>query len=204
MGGLFTLNLGGITNRLLDGVNQTVFDTQGGYSVTDSTSGRTTINWTVNNGAVLQYALYPRSDGGFVMLEIDGTAAAEGVVLPQTLSSPSTFSQIGNFAVALSGGEPPTSLDNETITGQFVLPGGAAFSGALDIDENGATTQRGSFQVGVFTVDVSSGRGVATALPSSAVLGDASFILYLLDTDKALILENDNVRVLTGVAARQY
>ncbi|MBZ5569132.1 MAG: Ig-like domain-containing protein [Acidobacteriia bacterium] len=204
MGGLFTMNLGEITNRLLDGVNQTVFDSQGGYSVTDSTLGRTTVNWTVNNGAVLQYVLYPRSDGGFAMLEIDGTAAAEGIVLPQTLSSPSTFSQTGNFAVTLTGGEPPSSLANESITGQFVLPGGAAFSGALDIDENGATTQGGAFQVGVFTVDVNSGRGVATALPSSSVLSNASFILYILDADKALILENDNARVLTGVMTRQY
>ncbi|MBZ5630566.1 MAG: Ig-like domain-containing protein [Acidobacteriia bacterium] len=204
MGGLFTMNLGGITNRLLDGVNQTVFDSQGGYSVTDSTSGRTTVNWTVNNGAVLQYVLYPRGDGGFVMLEVDGTAAAEGIGLPQTLSNPSTFSQTGNFAVALTGGEPPSSLANENITGQFVLPGGAAFSGALDIDENGATIQGGAFQVGVFTVDVSSGRGVATALPSSSVLSNASFILYLLSGDRALILENDTARVLTGVMARQY
>ena len=203
MGGLFTMNLGEITNRLLDGVNQTVFDTQGAYVVTDSASGRTTVTWTVNNGAMSQFVLYPRNDGGFVMLEVDGNAAAEGIVLPQTVSAPSTFSLQGNFAVTLAGAEPPSSVASESITGHIVLPGGAPFTGVLDIDANGTATQGGAFQVGGFTVDVNTGRGVAAALPSSAVLSNASFILYILDSDQALILESDNVRVLTGKMVRQ-
>ncbi len=203
MGGLFTMNLGGITNRLLDGVNQTVFDTQGAYVVTDSISGRTTVTWTVNNGAMSQFVFYPRNDGGFVMLEVDGSAAAEGMVLPQTVSAPSTFSLQGNFAVTLAGAEPPSSVANESITGHIALPGGAPFTGVLDIVASGVATQGGAFQVGGFTVDVNSGRGVAAALPSSAVLGNASFILYILDSDQALILETDNVRVLTGKMVRQ-
>ena len=203
MGGLFTMNLGGITNRLLDGVNQTVFDTQGSYVVTDSALGRTTVTWTVNNGAMSQFVFYPRNDGGFVMLEVDGGAAAEGVVLPQTVSAPSTFSLQGNFAVTLAGAEPPSSVANESITGHVALPGGAPFTGVLDIVANGTATQGGAFTVGGFTVDVNTGRGFATALPSSAVLSNAGFILYILDSDQALILETDNVRVLTGKMARQ-
>jgi hypothetical protein len=203
MGGLFTMNLGEITNRLLDGVNQTVFDTQGAYVVTDSTSGRTTVTWTVNNGAMSQFVLYPRNDGGFVMLEVDGTAAAEGIVLPQTVSAPSTFSLQGNFAVTLAGAESPSTVVNESITGHIVLPGGAPFTGVLDIVANGMATQGGAFTVGGFTVDVNSGRGVAAALPSSSVLGNASFILYILDADQALVLESDSARVLTGKMTRQ-
>ena len=203
MGGLFTMNLGTITNRLLDGVNQTVFDTQGSYVVADPASGRTTVTWTVNGGAISQFVLYPRNDGGFVMLEIDASAVAEGIVLPQTVSTPSTFSLQGNFVVGLAGAEPPTSAASESISGQLVLPGGAPFTGVLDIVANGTVTQGGAFQVGNFTVDVNSGRGVATALPSSAVLGNASFILYILDADQALVLESDSVRVLTGKMARQ-
>lgn len=203
MGGLFTMNLGTITNRLLDGVNQTVFDTQGSYVVTDPASGRTTVTWTVNNGATSQFVLYPRNDGGFVILEIDASAAAEGIVLPQTVSTPSTFSLQGNFVVGLAGAEPPGSAASESISGRLVLPGGTPFTGVLDIVANGTVTQGGAFQVGNFTVDVNSGRGVATALPSSAVLGNASFILYILDADQALILESDSVRVLTGKMARQ-
>ena len=204
IGGLFTMDLGGITNRLLDGVNQSVFDTQGAYVVTDSISGRTTVNWTVNNGATSQYVLYPRRDGGFVMLEVDGAAAADGIVLPQTLPNESTFSLQGNFAVSLSGGEPPTRVASESITGQVLFPGGAPFTGVLDIDANGMSTQGGAFQVGVFTVDVNTGRGFATALPSSAVLPDAGFIVYIVSADQALILETDTTRVLTGEVTRQY
>ena len=121
----------------------------------------------------------------------------------QTVSAPSTFSLQGNFAVTLAGAEPPSSVANESITGHFVLPGGAPFTGVLDIDANGMVTQGGALQVGGFTVDVNTGRGVATALPSSSVLSNASFILYILDADQALILESDNVRVLTGTMARQ-
>jgi hypothetical protein len=161
------------------------------------------VTWTVNNGATSQFVLYPRNDGGLVMLEIDASAAAEGIVLPQTVSTPSTFSLQGNFVVGLAGVEPPGSAASESISGRLVLPGGTPFTGVLDIVANGTVTQGGAFQVGNFTVDVNSGRGVATALPSSAVLGNASFILYILDADRALVLESDSVRVLTGKMARQ-
>jgi hypothetical protein len=158
----------------------------------------------VNNGTALQYVLYPRGDGGFAMLEVDATNAGEGLVLPQTVSSPSTFSETGDFAVALSGEEPPSSVGTESITGQFILPGGTPFSGVLDIDLNGTTTQGGVFQVGIFTVDVNTGRGIATAQPSSSVLDNASFILYIVDSGKALILENDSARLLAGTMTRQF
>ena len=98
------MNLGGITNRLLDGVNQTVFDTQGSYVVTDSTSGRTTVTWTVNNGAMSQFVLYPRNDGGFVMLEVDGNAAAEGMCSSADRVRSQHFFTAGEFRRHISRG----------------------------------------------------------------------------------------------------
>ena len=138
-----------------------------------------------------------------MILEVDGSADAEGVVLPQTVATPNTFSLQGNFAIGLAGAEPPSSAANESITGQTVLPGGAPFTAVIDIAANGMATQGGAFQVGGFIVDVNNGRGVAAALPSSAVLGNASLILYILESDQALVLESDNVRVLTGKMVRQ-
>ena len=204
IGGLFTMNGGNITNRIVDGANQTVFDSGGSYAVTDASSGRTTVTWTVNNGRISQYVVYPRSDGGFVMLQVDGNGVGEGIVLPQTLSNPSVFSLTGNFALSLEGNEPPTGNGGESISGQLVFGGGKPFTGTLDIDKNGAVTEGGAFQVGIFTVDTGSGRGVATADPNSAVLNNANLILYVLDANHALMMENDSVRIVTGVVTRQY
>ena len=205
MGGVFTLDgSSGITNRVVDGANQTVFDTQGAYFVTDPASGRTTVNWTVNNGTILQYVLYPRNDGGFTMLEVDAINAAHGVVLPQTLSTPSVFSLTGGYSAGLAGTEPANGSSPESITGQMLLTGGAAFSGLLDVNDHGTVTQGAAVQVGAFVVDFNSGRGTATVLSSSPVLSGGNLVLYILDSDHALILETDSTRILTGAIARQF
>ncbi len=86
----------------------------------------------------------------------------------------------------------------------ILLHRGTPFTGVLDMDANGMSTQGGAFQVGVFTVDVNTGRGFATALPSSAVLPDAGITVYIVSEDQALVLETDSTRVLTGELTRQY
>jgi hypothetical protein len=124
--------------------------------------------------------------------------------LQQTLSNPDVFSLEGSYAVNLAGAEPPSAAGSETITGQVTLPGGATFTGVLDVDSNGAATQGGAFQTGVFTVDPNTGRGIATATPSSPVLANAGLIFYVVDSNRALVLENDSARILTGAILRQF
>lgn len=204
IGGLFTLNgSSGITNRLIDGTSQTVFDTNGSYIITDSVSGRTTATWTIGNGATSQYVLYPRADGGFVMLETDGAAIAEGLALQQMLTSPSVFSLAGNLAIGMSGYEA-SATSPEVLTGALLITHKGALSGTLDTADSTGTTVGAVLQIGSFNVALDNGRGVVTFLSSSPVLANGSLIVYVLDTNNALVFESDGHRILTGAIGRQF
>jgi len=203
IGGLFTLDgNAGVPNRLLDGVNQTVFDSSGIYLVTDANSGRTTLKWSTANTGTSQYVLYPIANGGFVIMETDGAAVASGLALQQTLASPSSVSLVGQLALGLAG----TDLASSTpvaLTGSASISQSAAWTGTLDSADSSGTTLGAVSQVGSFSISTN-GRGVATLLPSSPALSGSTLILYVIDTNNALLLETDSSRVLVGTAVRQY
>jgi len=204
IGGVFGMNgSGSITNRVLDGVSQISFDNAGAYSVTDSVSGRTTVSWTVSAGAQ-QYALYPRVDGGFAMVEIDALNTGGGLVLRQTLTTPSVISLIGSFAVDLSGQD--ATAGQEIATGIIKLTGSTTnIQGTIDQQTaTGGTVSGGTFQAGAFTVDIATGRGVTNTVSSSQAIPGGQLILYLLDASHALVLESDSARVLSGVLSKQF
>ena len=204
IGGLFTLNgSSGITNRLIDGVSQTVFDTNGSYLVTDTVSGRTTATWTIAGGTTSQFVLYPRSDGGFVMLETDGGNIAEGMAMQQTLTSPSVFSLAGNLALGITGYEASATTP-EVLTGNLVISHQGALSGILDAADSTGVTERDVLQIGAFSVALDTGRGTATILSSSPVLANGTVIIYILDANNALLFESDGTRILTGTITRQF
>ena len=204
IGGLFTLNgSSGITNRLIDGVSQTVFDTNGSYLVTDTVSGRTTATWTIAGGSTSQFVLYPRSDGGFVMLETDGSNVAEGLALQQTLTSPSVFSLAGNLALGITG-YGASAATPEVLTGNLVISHQGALSGILDTADSTGVTVRDVLQIGTFSVALDTGRGTATILSSSEALANGTVIIYILDANNALLFESDGVRILTGTITRQF
>jgi hypothetical protein len=204
IGGVFSMNgNGGITNRTIDGANQVSLDNQGGYTVTDSTTGRTTVTWTLA-GSTQQYALYPRFDSGFAMVEIDSGNAAGGLVMRQTLATPSVISLIGSFALDLAGTELG-SAGEEIATGVIALTGSTTnIQGTIDLQNASTTVSGGSFQAGAFTVDIATGRGITTAVSGSQVLPGGQFILYLLDAGHALVLETDGTRILSGVLNKQF
>ncbi len=204
IGGLFTLNgSSGITNRLIDGVSQTVFDTNGSYLVTDTASGRTTATWTIAGGTTSQFVLYPRSDGGFVMLETDGGNIAQGLALQQTLASPSVFSLAGNLALGMTGYEA-TATTPEVLTGNLLITHQGALSGILDTADSTGVTVRDVLQIGTFSVALDTGRGTATILSSSPVLANGTVFIYILDANNALLFESDGERILTGTITRQF
>jgi hypothetical protein len=203
IGGVFAMNgSGSITNRIVDGANQVAFDNQGGYAVTDAASGRTTVSWTLGGNAQ-QYALYPRNDGGFSMVEIDPLNSGGGLVQRQTLTTPSVISLVGSFAIDVSGND--ASAGQEIGTGVIALTGSTTnIQGTIDVQNAIGTIAGGSFQAGAFTVDIASGRGVTTAVSSSQVLPNGQLILYLLDANHAMVLEVDGARVLSGVLTKQF
>jgi hypothetical protein len=202
-GGVFAMNgSGSINNRVLDGVSQVSFDNQGGYSVTDSSTGRTTVTWTAG-GITQQYALYPRFDGGFAMVEIDGANTGSGLVQRQTLATPSVISLIGSFALDISGNEQ--TAGQEIATGVINLTGSTTnIQGTVDVQNAVFTVSSGTFQAGAFTVDIATGRGITTVVSSSQVIPGGQLILYLLDANHALVLESDGARQVSGVLTKQF
>ena len=205
MAGTFSLDGGvGVTNRLLDGVNQTVADNEGSYFVTDATTGRTTVTWDVNHGVFLNYVLYPRSDGSFAILELDASAVAHGFVLAQTINSPSVSTLVGGFALGLSGFEPPSLTAPEGITGQVTFSIGQPFAGTLDAISNGAAQTGAALQASVVTVDPTSGKATINVTTGSSGLPNGLLFLYIVDSTRAVVFESDGTRAITGLVLRQF
>ncbi|HKD91977.1 MAG TPA: hypothetical protein VKB56_08740, partial [Terriglobales bacterium] len=205
MAGTFSLDGGvGVTNRLLDGVDQTVADNEGSYFVTDATTGRTTVTWDVNHGVFLNYAMYPRSDGSFAILELDASAVAHGFVLAQTINSPSVSTLVGGFALGLSGFEPPSLTAPEGITGQVTFSIGQPFAGTLDAISNGAAQTGAALQASVVTVDPTSGKATINVTTGSSGLPNGLLFLYIVDSTRAVVFESDGTRAITGLMLRQF
>lgn len=205
MGGVFSLDGGvNVFNRSLDAVNQSVADQEGSYFVTDSATGRTTITWNVNHGTFLQYVAYPRSDGGFVILELDGSAVAEGAVLPQTITSAGLSTLAGGFSLGLAGFEPVTLANPEAISGQLTYSVGQTLNGTLDLVNNGTTTSALALQANVISIDAATGRGTAAVQNGSTALTGGLLIFYMLDSNTALVFESDGARLDTGMMLRQF
>ena len=205
MGGVFSLDGGvNVFNRVLDGVNQSVADQEGSYFVTDGTTGRTTITWDVNHGAFLQYVAYPRSDGSLVILKLDPSAVAEGVVLPQTITSPGLSTLAGGFALGFSGFEPAALANPEAMTGQLTYSVGQTLNGTLDLVSSGTTTSALALQASVISIDAATGRGTASVQAGSAALKGGFLIFYMLDSNTALVFEQDGTRLDSGLMLRQF
>ncbi|MBV8207740.1 MAG: Ig-like domain-containing protein [Acidobacteria bacterium] len=204
MGGVFTLDGGvGISNRVLDGVNQTVSDTQGSYFVTDPNTGRTTVTWNANH-VYLNYVMYPRSDGGFAILETDGSAVSIGAVLPQTIASFSLTTLAGGFAFSLSGFEPASPPAPEGITGQWTFTVGQTLGGSVDVVAGSTPSTGNTIKANVLSVDPGTGRATIQVLDSSTALVHGVLVVYILDSNNALIFDSDTARLMTGTAVRQF
>ncbi|HWR13345.1 MAG TPA: hypothetical protein VN577_00845 [Terriglobales bacterium] len=202
-GGVFTFNgSGGVTALIDTNMNGNV--TAGGtvtgtYNVTDTTTGRTTVQWTDAIGDH-QLVLYPSSDGG-ALIQVDGVSAS-GSLLRQTtaLSFPSVFA--GQFATEAYGYGFIGSAGWESLVGLTIPNGGSSVSGYLEINDNGTlapgTTLGGSY--------LWSATGVAqvSATTNSAVFGNAFLKVYAADDSRGLLMGADSNRVITGVMLRQY
>jgi hypothetical protein len=140
--GKFSLDgTGGVSSLVFDGIAQTVFDSNSGaYTVTDAQTGRTTATWS-GNGTTLQYVLYPRSDGGMVMLQCDGIYAGIGEALQRADTwKYNLSSKYDAYALYIGGSEVSTSSTPERITGQMAFSTTTALSGAVDGTSKGQGT----------------------------------------------------------------
>jgi hypothetical protein len=158
------------------------------------------MSYTASDG-VHQLVAYPTTNGDTNVLEVDSTTAS-GPALSQKFVGFSNASFSGKFAtqafgVDFSGNPGPIAL-----TGQLLFNGGSALSGVLDINDNG-TLSAGSATSGSYVFD-STGRATANLTSASPGLATAQFAFYAVDGTRALFINTDSNRVLTGAVNKQY
>jgi hypothetical protein len=200
--GVFTLDgSASVSDQQFDGLTQTVFDfNPGNYAVTDATTGRTVLTWTANAGSRLQYVLYPRSDGGLVMLENDGVYHSLGVALQRDSFLGNFVVTPGSFALRLGGSELATPSIAERYTGQ-VRP---STSSALTATIDGTNISQGSaFALNLVNLNPNHQRYVF-GTSSDSTLASRTFILYRVNDNQSFMIESNNARVLVGNVERQY
>ncbi len=202
-GGIFSLDgVGGVKAAIDMNVNGNTALAQsltGTYSVTDPTTGRTTISWSASDGAH-QYVLYPSQTGSAVMLEVDSASASGPALTQSTTVNNGSFS--GNFAAKASGIDFAGTPGTVAFSGQTVFNGGSALTGTLDINDAGATSA-GTAARGSYLFD-STGRATLNITSGAPGFASALMQMYAVDGTRALFINSDSNRVLTGEVRKQY
>lgn len=192
---------GTIKNQQFDGITQTTFDfNPGAYAVTDPQTGRTTATWTANGGTKLAYILYPRNDGGFVILENDGIYGGTGVAIPQANPTELNVLSLGGaFALSLQGSELATPSVGESITGHLAATTSSTLVGSIDSVKSG---QGVAFGLNLTSLNFAPQR-YAFGISSTALTG-GPVIAYRIDDDQAFCIDSDGSRILVGAMQRQF
>ncbi len=137
------------------------------------------------------FAAYP-STGGLQMLEIDDGGITSGIAYAQTAT---TLASGEGFGMNLSG---VTTNSTEDDIAQFTNNNGA-FSGIIDINDQGATSFKNSFSANYAADSVVAGRG------SISPTGKTGFFLtsYVVDNSTAVAVSSDQTFVGLGALVMQ-
>lgn len=201
--GSITFGSGGtITGGTMDvntGTASTVTITGGTYNV--GTDGR--VNATVNTSSGTQtwkIVLLSGSEA-FVARFDSGTVRASGTLSQQNTSRFAASSISGNYTLRLEGVNVPASSAKLKIAGAFAADGaGALTSGVLDANSGGNTTNTNQALAGTFTGPSASGRGVLTL---NSALGAQTVAYYLIDSQRAKLVETDTTFVTAGELTKE-
>jgi hypothetical protein len=167
----------------------------GTYSVTDATTGRTTLSINVASTPprTLQFVLYPQSTTAFNAVQLDASSVSGGVALANSGSFTGPGTLNGSFATGVGGTDLQGTAGAEAIAGVLAPNGGGALSGTLDINDKGALSPGATVTGGTYTVN-----GIG-----SATFNGRHFNLYVLDVNNALLLGTDTNQVLGGAIHKQ-
>jgi hypothetical protein len=141
--------------------------------------------------------LYPESGSVNTVLEIDGVQTTIGRAYLQASNVSMSLFQ-GSYVTNLVGTDFINSPGEEDATGIFTPNGGSALTGTLDVNDNGAIARNATVQAS-YLGSTAVGRAFGPLTTSSSTLSSAQFVYYVVDANRALLLENDSSRVLVGV-----
>jgi hypothetical protein len=194
VGGLMTIDgISAISNGLEDiNDNGTVPAPQsfsGSYAPSGSVGGRSLFSLTGFTGAT-QFVAYPTASAGVEMLEIDNGGLLGGAAFAQTPGATLTSSQgYGLGLAAVNIGGIGGAFEEDDIA-EFTTTGGA-FSGLIDINDQGTLSFDQKFNGTVAPDSPATGRGILTSNVFNGVF-------YAVDSANILVLEADTNQVGTG------
>lgn len=181
------------------------------YSV-DTTTGRVDLKLFIGAGAcpggasasTSEFSVYQTTQGSAVILEIDANAISSGLAYQQA-ASPAALT--GSFATSIAGQGTTQNLAGaipQDAVGQLTLAGTAVSSGALDINNfNAVFTGDPVSATSTIAAPDTNGRAAATLKATNPTV-TFTLMYYVIDSNRALLLDLDKTRVGTGVIARQF
>ncbi|HKF22635.1 MAG TPA: hypothetical protein VKE93_13785 [Candidatus Angelobacter sp.] len=191
------LNTDGVSNIL--GTSVVDVDSGGAVVTNAAVSGTFTVvagrgTATINGAGTTHLVFYPTT-GGLQLLGIDSTNVATGVAFQQSGGPFSTGSIAGPFGLNYSGTNSAGEVD---ATGQFSASGTGSLSGALDLNNAGATAGNLAL-TGTYSA-AANGRGTGT-LNTSA--GPVNIIFYMASGSRVVFIEADSFQVASGIFLHQ-
>jgi len=195
VGGLMPINGSGtISGGLVDindagTVTSSPLTFTGSYAASGTVGGRTLFSVSGFSVAA-QFVGYPTASAGLQMLESDDAGTLGGVALAQSNPAPSLEASQG-YAMGLSA---TNSNGEEDDIAEFTTTS-SAFSGLIDINDQGTTNFDQTFDGNYALDSPATGRGVLTTTSNSGVNG----VFYAADSSTLLFLETDANQVGTGI-----
>jgi hypothetical protein len=176
----------------------------GTYTV--SSNGYVTGTWNVNS-AGLPFGLYLISPTQGYYVDERTSAAGSGNIYAQSSAVTSNANWAGSYAtkqfgyfLSTLGGINPQNASS--VSGQLSADGNGVLAGTLDINDPGGIlmnqTLQGTYSVG----NVAPGR--TTLSLSTPTEGTRSYVGYIVDQGRVLLLETDTNLVSGGDAIRQF
>jgi hypothetical protein len=213
LGGLIASDADGNMNGYLDTNNQGTVESASvtGTLVASAVPGRWLM--TLEGGGASSFALYPTSNNGLFLFQLDFGKSGIGTVALQSSSTPAIS---GNYTVSIQqpGGTNVSRNVNSglevgawtDISGQIIASNSSTLSGTLDIDQINGVYEVPSGNIWTQTPDQAvtgtfasgaQGRFTGTITVNQTVttpgqLGTLSEIFYVIDSSHVMLLENDS------------
>ncbi len=177
-----------------------------GGSYTLAANGRVSGSFTVNGSASLPFSMYLVSPSQAYYLDQRTTAVGGGNVYGQASAVTSNAAWAGSYATKQFGYFIPSSgvilpANSSSVSGQISADGNGNLAGTLDFnDPNGVfpgDTLQGTYSVGT----TAPGR---TTVTLSTTEGTRTYVAYIVDQTRVLLLEVDTNLVSGGDALRQF
>ena len=175
----------------------------GSYSL--SSNGYVTGTWNVSN-ASLPFAMYLFSPTQGYYLDERTNAVGGGNLYAQSGSVTTNAAWAGSFATKQFGYFLVNGLLNNnnasSVSGQISADGNGTLAGTLDINDPAGVATGQTLQGGYSVGTVAPGRMTLTITTSFE--GTRSYVGYIVDQQRVLLLETDNNLVSGGDALRQF